>query len=363
MKRLLLSFGLILFVVSCGGGPQPKLIPQVEMIVGTAQKSNGNFHAYYWTEYYNSCSNCNIMIDIGTLPNAICVLGSCSSAYGVNQNGMIVGGAYDSNGEQHAYYWTDGIGMIDIGTLGGANASAKQVNDNGMIVGWSMVGNDIHAFYYDTSASSPAMVDIGTLGGDESRAWGINNNGVIVGMSKNANGDERAFYYDTSASSPAMVDIGTLGGNWSRAKSINNNGVIVGHYENVNGDDRSFYYDTSASSPAMVDIGTLGGNWIWANDVNDWGIIVGGGENQLGETHFFTYDITSNIIIDEGTPSGHDSAIAYAISEKTGSDQYIVGRSVLGGNDNGFYEFAAGIPTVGHFPGGNHTEANDIGLK
>ncbi len=128
-------------------------------------------------------------IDLGTLG------GSLSVAEWVNDNGMVVGYS-DLPGEipnpcgvvaSHAFAWTHAEGMVDLGTLGGMCSRATAINNQGMVVGGSSLPGEIdgrpkgksHAFVWTQGGG---MVDIGTFGGNYSSAVAINNNGMVVGF-------------------------------------------------------------------------------------------------------------------------------------------------------------------------------------
>ena len=87
--------------------------------------------------------------------------------------------------------------LTDLGTLGGLTSSAYGINDDGQVVGDSYTsGGYDHAFLY----SGGTMHDLGTLGGIESQAYGINNSGQVVGCSMTSgNTATHAFLYSGGA--------------------------------------------------------------------------------------------------------------------------------------------------------------------
>lgn len=108
--------------------------------------------------------------------------GDESVAYGVSNNGIVVGMARNAQGQQRAFRWQCGT-MTDLGTLGGAESSARDISANGdVIVGWSMVNATLmRAFKHQ----SGVMTDLGSLvPSGASAAFGVSANGnVVVGWS------------------------------------------------------------------------------------------------------------------------------------------------------------------------------------
>ena len=80
------------------------------------------------------------------------------------------------------------------------------INDAGQVVGYCRRGP--HAFI--TGPNGVGMTDLGTLGGDYSVAYGINDAGQVVGYSSTAAGAHHAFI--TGPNGVGMTDLGTLGG-------------------------------------------------------------------------------------------------------------------------------------------------------
>lgn len=97
-------------------------------------------------------------------------------------NGVIDGGVMQS------------LGLIRESPGGGGQSSGNDINDLGEVVGYSAVGGyDNHAYRY---SDGTGMLDLGALGKydrfDRSEAWGINNQGEVVGRDLKA---PRAFLY------------------------------------------------------------------------------------------------------------------------------------------------------------------------
>src|ERR1700710_2412041 len=81
---------------------------------------------------------------------------------------------------QHAFFWSSSTGMVDLGTLGGANSLALGINNSGEVVGYSFLADNVtkHAF---TWTAATGMVDIGTLpGGGAIEAEAVNDAGDVT---------------------------------------------------------------------------------------------------------------------------------------------------------------------------------------
>ena len=311
-------------------------------------------------------------IDLGTLPG-----GSISNAYGVNDQGTVVGVSDGSPAITHAFSWAKNTGMIDLGTLGGNISWAEAVNDAGQIVGqaqtdhsadafllnngimqdlgglgggasqanavnynlltktntqiagWSLTSDNsaYHAVIWDSSLN---ILDLGTLGGTSSYAFGNNCIGQVVGGSATALGSFDAFLWDMTH---GMQDLGTLGGSLAQANGINCSGTIVGS-SSLPGDTQTdaFVYVNGS----MTDLGTLGGSFSQANAINDAGQMVGFSRTTGdADTHAVLWTPDNGILdLNNLIPSksGWDLQGANAIS----SNGSIVGAGLHNGQGHAF---------------------------
>ena len=176
--------------------------------------------------------------------------------------------------------------LIDLGILPRGNFSlANSINNNGQIVGQAntSTGGENHAAFFNQTLGN---IDLGTLGGELSAAYAINNAGQITGEAMNLSGHTHAAMYELNAN---VTDLDTLGGSppSSIATAINNDGDIVG-YANINtGQYHAVYFDPYGDNidlNALID-STSGWTLTYANSINDNDWIVGLGINPSGENH------------------------------------------------------------------------------
>ena len=157
-------------------------------VVGTAQNTEGAFHAFLWRD--------NRMEDLGTLG------GRHSYAHGVNSAFDVVGVSETTNQLRHAFRWFTGK-MTDLGTLGGLFSHANAVNEQGDITGIAQLTNGVMRAFLHTDGK---MRDIGTLGGVSSYGAAINNRKQVVGAAQTRLAENRAFVWSDNQ----MRDLNTL---------------------------------------------------------------------------------------------------------------------------------------------------------
>jgi probable HAF family extracellular repeat protein len=180
------------------------------------------------------------------------------AATAINDNGQVVGitGTCDQQvgrfSARHAVMWERGK-PTSLGSLGGvAWNTPAAINSAGDVVGFSDLPGDkngnpkFHAFFWTRGAG---MLDIGVLPGDRySEALGINDRGVVVGVSYSAGfKHSRAFIW---ASGQKLTDLNELIGaspalKLLYANDVNDNGEITGGACVVSG-------STCSSTPAYL---------------------------------------------------------------------------------------------------------------
>jgi probable HAF family extracellular repeat protein len=196
-------------------------------VVGWSETADGHSHAFRYTDGVG-------MEDLGS-----------GRAYGINAVGQVVG--YTPGGfpvrDDDAFVWTDGKRMAIPLPPGSFNSRAYGINDAGQVVGCH--GSHIPLCGYVFRYTS----DTGTVTLYRGFGYGINNNGRVVGSSV----DEHAVRYTDGV---GVEDLGTLGGRSSSARSINAAGQVVGSSttEDSSTRARSFRYTDGVG---MEDLGAL----------------------------------------------------------------------------------------------------------
>ena len=178
------------------------------------------------------------LTDVGTLG------GSESYGFGINSSGQVVGQAATSSGGYHAFLYTPGVGIADLGLLqGGIYSVATDVNDSGSAVGYCWTSQNQNRVFVCVPGNP--MSDLGTLGGTGAQAYGISNSGLIVG-DVDMPGGTRGFVYESSG---WMLQLPTLGGSQSHARGINDSGQIVGFADTTDGVPHAVIWTPIAEPP------------------------------------------------------------------------------------------------------------------
>jgi probable HAF family extracellular repeat protein len=245
--------------------------------------------------------------------------------------------------------------LVDLGTLGGADAEATAINDRGEIVGHSDTADLVrHAFLWRRGR----MIDLGSLAGPSgiSVANDINNEGEVVGYSTTPEGETHAFLWRDGV----MTDLGTLGGPASDATAINDLGEIVGSAAVDEQNLHTFIWRDGE----MTDLGSSGGQpLVAAHDINN--------RSQVLASNW-----PGSVVWEDGAltpvppPEGSDFAAALAINDRgmmtgnalapgTFNDYQVAvwkrGAGVIVGTLGGRYGGGVALNERGHVVGSSET--------
>jgi len=171
---------------------------------------------------------------VNGVPSIIGTLSGNSAALDINEKNDIVGWAEDSNGDKHAFLYENAQqSMNDLGVMpDGLWSVATGINESGVIVGYGeVVGETTGVFSFKRDPQTGVMENLGALGSDTSHAFDVNEVPYIVGSSVLlGTGDLNAVLWRPDK----MVNLNSLllpGSHWDyliEAKAINDEGLIVG---------------------------------------------------------------------------------------------------------------------------------------
>lgn len=153
--------------------------------------------------------------------------GGQTVGYGLNNSGQVVGASLTLSGWRGFITGVNGVGMTELGTLGGNTSFAMAINDSGQVAGYATTAAMRNRAFL-TGPGGIGMTDLGTLGGAESFARGVNAQGQVVG-----NAGTRAFV--TGPNGVGMTDLSPVSTAIGQAFAVNNSGQVAGTVAVVSG--------------------------------------------------------------------------------------------------------------------------------
>jgi probable HAF family extracellular repeat protein len=294
--------------------------------------------AFLWTEATG-------MQDLGVLgrPNPGSGFAG-SEATAVNDRGQVIGSSSTADSTwfdsvSHAFLWTPGRGMQDLGTLGGKSSTATGLNNNGQVVGWSTTTtastSPERAFLWTESGG---MVALGMLpGGTSSRAGGINDAGHIVGTMYFAATDQWRAVLWTSTD---IVDLGAVTGFVSSgANAINDSGQVVGISHN-RGQGRATLWRPRVASPTEV---AVSGTGVYGGSGTLTATLTSAGASVEGQTVVFS--LNGGLVGSAMTDANGVATLSGVSLASMNAGSYPVAAS-FAGSDRYLASDAQGVATV-----------------
>ena len=200
-----------------------------------------------------------------------------STAQEINNRGQVTG-QVNVGGEVRAFISNNGESKFrSTGGLG--QSFGRSINDSGQVAGWTTLDSgEQHAFV--TGPQGVGMTDLGTLGGTWSLAWRINASGRVVGGATDAAGVQRPAI--SNEDNTGLLDLTKQGDNHGFsdrgfAYGINRHGHVVGYAVDSTGNYLAFV--TSKNGQDMRDLNAYatspdGSPFTVAKAINDRGQII-----------------------------------------------------------------------------------------
>jgi probable HAF family extracellular repeat protein len=227
--------------------------------------------------------------DLGTLSGF-----NQSIACGINASGQVVGNSFNVGSHHARGFRTAGGKAInpatdDLGTLGGTDCQAFGINDNGQVVGGSLTTAGVYNAFRTAAnqKTNPTTDDLGAFNTSAfTQAYAVNVSGQAAGMI----GDDAFRTEPNQPINPATDDLGNLAYS-TIAFGVNSLGQTVGgaYTSNQQTYEHAFIY---ADGGPIQDLNSLiapGTGWtLWeARGINDSGQIVGYGTVSSGAQRAF----------------------------------------------------------------------------
>ena len=155
---------------------------------------------------------------------------------GINNSGTVAGYYYDLSDGFKAFYYTNGV-YHPLNIAGATSSNAYGINNNGLIVGQYQVANGTgYGFIYDINNNTFQTLSYSAGGKSYNVSlFDINNTGRMVGETWDASGAYSGFVYDGQDFTFLYDDKNSLHPHIYPLvpTGINDNGDIVGYYSNV----------------------------------------------------------------------------------------------------------------------------------
>jgi probable HAF family extracellular repeat protein len=242
-------------------------INAADQVAGESGRSNQDLgcsgepqHAFFWSAGTG-------MIDIGSVNDTGC---GVTYAHGINDNGWIVGSGNTESERDYAFLWSAGTGLKTLDSLLSTNSgwdlfAASAINDAGQIVGTGEADGAVEGYVWNPIAD-PGSVPTPLMpfaGGGGVEPYAINANGWVAGAVLPTTDPHVAFLARPPVGGLAglptggyvMTNLGTLPGDTNaEAYGINVANQVVGQSGDVDGiGGRAFIY----SNGTMTDLNTL----------------------------------------------------------------------------------------------------------
>ncbi len=275
--------------------------------------------------------------------------GTYAEAVAINEAGTVVGSRYNSNFQPVGFYWKNNQAAVSIPNYAqqsGFESPARDINDAGMIVGYANgIGggqSPTRAYFYNPEIFNPQLTDMGSyIAGSDTFAQGINASGVATGGNNDPGNSNTAF----KKGAGAMQNLGYFTTQFfsyeTYAQDINDAGYVVGSYTLTNTARRPFYKTNSSAQGVYVGIGMLPGS-VGTDDGYAFAINADGdtvGSIEINNVpHAFLFETTRGNPVTVDLNTKIDGALGWTLYSATDINDkgWIVGYGVKGGLNRSF---------------------------
>jgi len=229
-----------------------QVVGRVERVVSTPDDEATQRHAFLWQD--------GQWVNLGNL-GGVPELAGEAQAHDINDAGHVVGQSVTPGGATHAFRWTREEGMVDLGALPVTTfplgrSVAYAINDADQVVGEVSTDEGPHPFLWEAGVG---VQDLGTLGGHdfaENRATDVNNAGQVVGTSQTAEGRTHGFLWQRGLGMIDLVPLPDHGG--AEARAVDDSGRVAGQSFTFLGEETFsratlWTVGTGAGAPPRVD--------------------------------------------------------------------------------------------------------------